>query len=54
MKLYNLPRKSFFTLPEQPEEQYFFDHIDGMYSYCLNKEKEVIHFGASTEVEPVQ
>jgi len=54
MKLYNLPNKTYFVLPEDPTEKYFFDHIDGMYSYCLTKENEVVHFGASTEVEPVK
>jgi hypothetical protein len=55
MKLYNVERYSYFTL-ENDTEVFFFDHIDGgdsYYSYCLNEAKQVIHFGASTEVNPL-
>ena len=31
----------------------FFDHIDGMYSYCKNDRGEVVHLAAWTEVEVV-
>jgi hypothetical protein len=31
----------------------FFDHIDGMYSYCLNMQNEVIHLQAWAEVAPL-
>lgn len=31
----------------------FFDHIDGMYSYCKNNQGEVVHLPAWTEVEQV-
>ena len=51
MKLYELPRQSYFTLVSDIHaEPYFFDHVDGMYSYCLNKDKNVVHFAAWTEV----
>lgn len=52
MKLYELPRKSHFTL-EDPEEIFYFEHIDGMYSLCYNDKGEVIHFAAGTEVNPI-
>jgi hypothetical protein len=51
-KLYNLPRRSYF---EFNNLIYFFDHIDGMYSYCLTlAPTEVIHFGACTPVVPLK
>ncbi len=53
MRLYKLPRNSLFTLscPFPLSEQVFlFKHIDGMYSYCLDADKQVVHFSAITEV----
>jgi hypothetical protein len=32
----------------------FFDHIDGMYSYCMNAANEVVHIAAFTEVAPLK
>ncbi len=32
----------------------FFDHIDGMYSYCLDANNEVFHVAAWTEVIPLK
>ena len=32
----------------------FFDHIDGMYSYCKNSAGEVVHLVAWAEVEIVE
>jgi len=58
MKLYDLPRHSYFTIEngsllnaEEPEV-FYFDHIDGMYSFCLNKDNGVVHFAAWTPVQP--
>jgi hypothetical protein len=54
MKLYELPRESYFTLTnDETKEVFFFKHIDGMYSYCLDMQNEVIHFAAWTEVNQV-
>jgi len=51
MKLYELPRKTYFTIDDDASKQViFFDHLDGMYSYCLDENKNVVHIGASTEV----
>jgi len=51
MKLYDLPRESYFTIDcDDTKEIFFFKHIDGMYSYCLDKKQNVIHLSASTEV----
>lgn len=53
MKLYELPAKSYFIVGTDPHFQVFFlDHIDGMYSYCKNKEGTIIHISASAEVTP--
>jgi len=54
MKLYNLPRKSYFLIEgDDQKEMFFFDHLDGMYSYCLDSNKNVIHLSATTPVIPV-
>jgi hypothetical protein len=34
-------------------EVVFFDHIDGMYSFCRDKDGEIVHLAAWTEVEVV-
>jgi hypothetical protein len=39
------------TLPVEKEEEIFFDHVDGMYSFCLNKEGQICYIAAWTEVE---
>jgi hypothetical protein len=31
----------------------YFDHVDGMYSYCLTLANEVVHLAAWTEVIPL-
>ena len=54
MKLYELPRKTYFTIEDDPNQHvYFFDHIDGMYSYCLYGD-EVVHIAAWTDVQIVR
>ena len=51
MKLYELPRYTYFTLKDDPDKnELFFDHVDGMYSYCKDKDSNVIHLPAWTEV----
>lgn len=66
MKLYDLPRYSYVKILDekvkQPIANYpikeendiiFFDHIDGMYSFCVDNEGNIIHLAAWTEVEIV-
>jgi len=48
MKLYDVPRNS--TIVLQGGEEVEFKHIDGMYSYCLTQEGNVVHLKAWTEV----
>ena len=35
-------------------EEYFFHHIDGMYSVCVDDEGNLVHLRAWTEVEIVE
>ena len=59
-QLWELPRKSYFkfdkgSLLNRPDNPvYFLDHIDGMYSYCLDKDNNVVHFAAWCEVVPIE
>lgn len=55
MKLYELPRESYFKIVEEgaSDEVFYFDHVDGMYSYCLDACKDVCHLKAWLEVEVV-
>lgn len=64
MKLYELPRRTKFRLLENtetppdgieadPNAVYFFHHIDGMYSYCEDKDKNIVHLAAWSEVEKI-
>jgi hypothetical protein len=48
MKLYNVPRYSNIILPDGTK--LFFDHLDGMYSYCIDSDGQVWHIGATEEV----
>ena len=50
MKLYEVPRKTWVRLVNG--DLIFFDHIDGMYSYCKTQDGQVCHISASTEVIP--
>ncbi len=62
MKLYDVPRPCGVLLLEDAQvppgcrpllkgETLFFDHIDGMYSYCRDKDGCTVHPAAFTEVE---
>lgn len=49
MQLYKVPKKTFVQIEDQI---LFFDHVDGMYSYCIS-DQGVVHLAAWTEVEIV-
>lgn len=49
MKLYDVPRNS--TIVLEGGEELEFKHIDGMYSYCLTKEGNVVHLAAWADVQ---
>jgi hypothetical protein len=63
MKLYEAPRETFVIVKEdvyvppgcppiKAGDTVFFDHSDGMYSFCMDKDKKhVLHLAAFTEVE---
>lgn len=52
MKLYDVPRETY--VKTITGDVYFFDHVDGMYSYCKNELNQVVHLAAWTEVEIVK
>ena len=56
-ELYKCKPRSYIKLPWMDgtgiDDVLFFDHIDGMYSYCLNMKNEVIHLQAWAEVIPL-
>lgn len=55
MKLYEVPHKSFIKLIGRHEDEtFFFDHLDGAYSYCTDADGNVIHLSASTNVTTVE
>jgi hypothetical protein len=49
MKLYDVPRNS--TIVLEGGEELEFKHIDGMYSYCVTKEGNVVHLAAWSDVQ---
>jgi hypothetical protein len=54
MKLYELPRNTYFTIEDDPQQHvYLFDHIDGMYSVCYYDGK-LIHIAAWADVQLVR
>ncbi len=61
MKLYEIPKGTHAQLLETPtvppvhtelreNDILFFDHLDGMYSYCVDKDGFIVHPAANTEV----
>lgn len=66
MKLYQVPRKTniriidkdpstpIVSLPLFKDDVLFFDHLDGMYSYCKDELGNVVHLAGYTEVEIVK
>ncbi len=56
-ELYKTKPRSYIKLPWMEgtgvDEVIFFDHIDGMYSYCLNMDNELLHISATAQVIPL-
>lgn len=50
-RLYDVEPRSYIDVGG---EIFFFDHIDGLYSYCLNMSNEVVHIPAFAQVMPMQ
>jgi hypothetical protein len=51
VKLYNVKKHSFIRVGDTVE--LFFDHLDGMYSYCIDKVGQTYHIAAFTDVEVI-
>jgi hypothetical protein len=49
-KLYDVPRRQVVSLVEDRYTPFFFDHIDGMYSYCLDLAGNLMHPAAWSDV----
>jgi len=49
--LYSVPNKSYVQVGDVT---LFFDHIDGMFSYCITSTNEVVHLSASALVVPLK
>jgi len=65
MKLYDAPVRTWVRVISENKiplaalqiengDVIWFDHIDGMYSYCKNKKGEVVHLVAWANVEVVE
>lgn len=65
MKLYKAPRRTWLRVlgenkipPAAPDIEIddiiWFSHIDGMYSYCKNKNGDVVHLVSWAEVEVIE
>lgn len=50
-ELYKVRPKSYI---EVEGIQLFFDHLDGMYSYCLTNNNDVVHISAIALVTPLE
>lgn len=45
IRLYELQKGSIIVIDN---EELVFDHVDGAYSYCINKDGKVVHLSAYT------
>jgi len=50
--LYKIPRETYIKLPIS-ERVFFFDHIDGAYSYCRDMFGDIAHISAFAMVHPL-
>jgi hypothetical protein len=51
--LFYVKNKTYVYVPDI-DTTLFFDHIDGLYSYCLTMKNEVVHLAAWVNVHPLQ
>jgi hypothetical protein len=58
VELYKVKPKSYIKLSWLPDDDensiIFFDHLDGMYSFCLTAKNEVVHLHISSPVFPLK
>ena len=52
-ELYKARPRSYVMVPSMDNEVIFFSHIDGMYSYCVSLQNDIIHLAAWCEVIPL-
>ena len=52
MKLYEVPNNNYVRI-QGTEDVFYFDHLDGMYSFCKDSEGNIIHLSVGTPVEIV-
>jgi hypothetical protein len=53
-ELYKCKPRSYVEVPELDNLVLFFDHIDGMYSFCRELDNGVTHIACWTKVVPLQ
>lgn len=49
--LYTVPRNNYVKFCDQ---YFYFDHLDGMYSYCLDMAGKIFHIPAAAQVTPLR
>lgn len=55
MKMYMTPNRCHIRIiGDESNQIFYFDHLDGLYSYCLDKDQNVVHLHCGTEVEVVR
>lgn len=65
MKLFEVPKNTRVRVIDNPNtppdgkyglvgNEYFFYHVDGMYSFCTDHKGDPVHLAAWTEVEIVE
>ena len=50
--LYEVPNKTWVKLEDGTK--LFFDHVDGMYSFCKTEDDKIVHPAAWTKVEVIK
>lgn len=53
-ELYKCKPRSYIMVPDMDNLVLFFDHVDGMYSFCLDLNNNITHLAAWTNVIPLQ
>ena len=53
-ELYKVRPRSYVMVPDYDNLVLFFDHIDGMYSFCLDMGNEVTHLASWAKVIPLR
>lgn len=52
MKLYDIPKQSkIYEECSDGSKHFIFDHLDGMYSYCITEKGGIVHLARFTPLE---